>query len=236
MPELPMKFEPVKGVERFIAYQRTAYQHPINRLFRSLRIGKIYDHLLLPFIESQRSRTILNCYFEDMRKEYLMIKDQLPDRVSNVLDIGSGVAGLDIFLYAHFGSGVKYHLLDKDGKSNIYYGFRDAGSYYNSLELAKKFLTTNGVPEEIIRSYDISVTEFPNKKFELVISLLSWGFHYPIDEYVGQVFKTLQRGGVVIVDVRRGTTGIEVLSRAFSSQPEVLHESDKFQRVKFIKK
>ena len=58
---------------------------------------------------------------------------------------------------------------------------------------------------------------------DLVISLISWGFHYPVAVYADQVREILRPGGRVILDVRKGTDGREQLEARF---PRVLQISE----------
>jgi hypothetical protein len=39
---------------------------------------------------------------------------------------------------------------------------------------------------------------------DLIMSILSMGFHYPCDEYAGFVLQSLERGGQTVFDKRRG--------------------------------
>lgn len=236
MPLLDGNIRIPRGSERFLALQRTAYQHPVNRLFRRLRLARLYDRFLLPVIEARRTETLASSYQRDLEEEYRSFSATLPANAKNVLDIGCGIAGIDLFLYRHYHGAIDLHLLDKDGTSEIYYDFEQQGAFYNSLSLARTFLTMNGLPESRVHAYEATRDGFPkHPKFDLVISLISWGFHYPISTYGERVRESLAPEGRLILDVRRGTGGREDLRGLFGTEPKVLLASPKFERLSIAK-
>ena len=119
----------------------------------------------------------------------------------------------------------------------VYYSYRERGCYYNSLATSKNILEMNGVP-----SQDIFLQEAENNlikfdvKFDLVVSLISWGFHYPLSTYLDQVYERMAPGGVLILDVRKVPTSnpITQLKNMFGNI-KILYESDKHARVMVIK-
>ena len=193
----------------------------------------IYNQAVI--IESIFSKSRIKALYEDdMRKEYLSIRDFLPENCSAILDIGCGVAGIDYFLYQHYDDNeLQLYLLDKTHiEQNVYYMFEPKGAFYNSLDVAKAVLTDSGIAansihlKEATNNNDIKI----ERKVDLVISLLSWGFHYPVETYLERVHGILTDDGVVILDVRKGTNGIDVLRNTFK-QVDVVLESKKHYRV-----
>jgi SAM-dependent methyltransferase len=183
-------------------------------------------------IAQNPSFTAAGLYHDELAREFAAIKPFLPAAAANVLDIGCGLAGIDWFVDRHYGGNATIHLFDKDGTSEqIYYMFHEQAAYYCSLDLARTFLEGNGVAPERVVSHDASEKDFPRRvRFDLVLSLISWGFHYPIGTYLKQVRKTLATGGVVIVDVRKGTGGERELATAIG-QPQVVYEHPKYWRL-----
>merc|ERR1712151_810327 len=49
---------------------------------------------------------------------------------------------------------------------------------------------------------------------DLVLSIKSWGFHYPIEMHLAQITRILKPAGVIMVTLRRGTGGLRALRRA----------------------
>ena len=167
-----------------------------------------------PYIAAQRTdykkRKPITEYGYEILGTYEKIKPFLPEQPEtgriSILDIGSGMGTIDVFLSRHYDHKAKITLLDRIGDqlTNIVYGYIPCGkevSPYNNFDLAKSLLELNGVPTKNIVTHDIDSKPFPRAKYDLVISLLSWGFHYPISTYTPH----LKENGVIIVDVRKGS-------------------------------
>ena len=110
-------------------------------------------------------------------------------------------------------------MLDKSSiSSQVYYGFRQNAAFYNSLPIAKSVLVQNEICEENIVLVEATneqyFTRFKVQKDLTMISLISWGFHYPIATYLEKVYSLLITG-IAFVDVRKGTDGIEKLEERF---------------------
>lgn len=219
---------------RYILYQRTGCQRFTRTLPRQVlgRPFSIYNQVI--WLESKlRGRAIKQLYAEQMEREYLTVKDVLPASCRAVLDIGCGVAGPDIFISRHYGDGVQFYLLDRSRiERKIWYGFRPRGAFYSSLDVAKAMLLANGVHDGSIHLVEAadSFTIKIGCKVDLVISLLSWGFHYPVETYLGSVYDVLAPGGLGILDIRRGTDGIGSLRRKFAKMGMIV-ETEKYDRV-----
>jgi SAM-dependent methyltransferase len=226
---------------KYILFQRTAYQQfPKTFVYRKLKRYipfSIYDRVVEAEARIFSSR-IKALYDSDIRNEYMTIKGYLPNTCSSILDIGCGVSGIDVLIYKHYmDTRQEYYLLDKTYTENIvYYGFARKGAFYNSLEVAKETLVRNGVPE---RNVHLVTANDKNEinidcNVDLVISLISWGYHYPMETYLDRAFSLLKKGGLLIMDVRGNTDGVDLLKNKFG-KVEVIFNGDKFHRVLSIK-
>lgn len=230
--EMPTLSVPDQALH-YVLLQRTAYQLPLKKHFKRVGLDKFYDRRFLRWFAALKKDEIADLYTRDIAAEYETIKDALPKDAKEILDIGCGIAGIDVFLYGHYQrTKPRLSLLDKNGISDqIYYGFRDSGACYNSLAAAEEFLVANGIPAAAIQTFDIDRDGFPtSEKFDLVVSLISWGFHYPVEVYLDQVAAQLSDGGVLILDVRKKTDGKEKLVSTFSSVETLLDER-KYERL-----
>ncbi|HEX8962765.1 MAG TPA: hypothetical protein VF801_07155 [Rhodocyclaceae bacterium] len=226
----------------FILLQRTAYlshpRHPLYRLLKGLRMAPSFDAMVR--LESRwRGDAIRDAFAADMHDEYLTIRDHLPPDPAAILDIGCGIAGIDVFLHRHYGrpANLEFHLLDKSRvEEQVYYHFRDRAAFYNSLEHARRFLVDNGIPAERVFPHEVGDDgRIPgDRQFDLVISLISWGFHYPVATYAEQVAQRLNPGGRLILDIRKNTDGMEVLARHLPNL-RTLVDTPKFARVLAVK-
>ena len=222
---------------RFILFQRTAYlRFPRNRLIRLIRkaVPLLTYERLVRLEASFRKERVKPHYRLDIADEYLSIREHLPPSCSTVLDVGCGVAGIDVFLHRHYeGTRVHFFLLDKSTtEKRVYYEFQQRGAFYNSLDVARELLVLNGV-----RAGDVTLLEATEanevrveQEVDLAISLISWGFHYPVSTYLAQVCDVLSENGTLILDVRRCTDGMDVLNDRFS-HVAVISTHPKYDRV-----
>jgi SAM-dependent methyltransferase len=222
----------------YILFQRTSYlKFPHNWFYRKLKkISPI--SLYNTFVKTEayfRRDNIKRLYCEDILIEYETIKDHLPQACENILDIGCGMAGIDIFLFQHYQSDTKidYFLFDKtEINQKVFYGYKEKSAFYNSLILAKSFLRLNGIDESKIHLIEVPSN---NKisidcSFDLVISLISWGFHYPLSQYLDNVYELLNENGTLILDLRKTTQDKVILQDRFSSVKQIA-EGQKYYRM-----
>ncbi len=226
---------------KFILFQRTAYLK-FPRVYFYQILNKILPfslYNLLVVIEAiVRVSSVKALYEADMKREYLLIKDYLPQTCSSVLDIGCGCAGIDVFINLHYSHNkTNFYLLDKTHiEKNVYYFFNPKGAFYNSLCVTKTMLTENGVPSDcvhLIEATDTNDIEIDNK-VDFIISLLSWGHHYPVTTYLDKAYNILNEGGSMLLDIRKGSDGLDVLRNKLS-KVDIISEEDRNYRVIAIK-
>lgn len=140
---------------------------------------------------------------------------------------GCGMAGIDVLLGKRYGNEAKITISDKQGTSKVINaGFHENASdfsNYHDFEAALKLLESNGITN--VNCVDLNLSPLPTDEFDVVISLLSWGFHYPISTYSPKVSK----GGVIIADIRNGTTGDQSLGEY--GKVNIVSNSKKHHRV-----
>lgn len=182
----------------------------------------------IPLLKEHRTHLqgdFVSSYVQGLIDTYESFKPYLPDD-GVILDIGCGMGGIDVLLDRHYG-GADITLLDKHGVSPVinagFHQTPDTFAHYHSFDLALEMMRANNVDR--VETVDMLRDAFPRRKFSVVISLLSWGFHYPISTYTPRV----KRGGVIIADIRKGTGGIESLERY--GKATIVHDSKKYHRV-----
>jgi SAM-dependent methyltransferase len=183
----------------------------------------------LCYQRTQYLAQLARAYETEMRETLEQLRPHLPARLEHVLDIGCGLAGIDLLLARAY-PGAHFTLLDRDGfdtRRRVGWAkhVADFGAY-NHLAESDRFLHINGVQRRRYATHDIGREPFPRKPFDLVISLLSWCFHYPADTYAHLI--RLAPGGVLIVDVRRGTD-----ISALGEPAAVVHVGEKHDRLLF---
>ena len=223
---------------KYILFQRTSYlKFTHNWFYRKLKnLSPIF--LYNTFVNAEayfRRDVIKRLYSEDMSSEYETIKDHLPQTCENILDIGCGMAGIDIFLFQHYQSdtNIDYFLFDKtEINQKVFYGYKEKSAFYNSLILAKSFLRLNGIDEAKIHLFKVPSNNqiSIDCSFDLVISLISWGFHYPLSQYLDNVYELLNKNGTLILDLRKKTEDKTILQDRFSSVKQIA-EGQKYHRM-----
>jgi len=216
-PPAPKLIVPDTAV-RYLLLQRTHLQR-WSRVSRYLRVP--YHPHVLRLEAWGRGSAIKKRFAEQISEEYAQLKAFLPQKISAFLDIGCGIGGMPLMLYRHyhFSQGVEGYLLDRTKiAKKLHYGFGKRGVFYNSLRVAREFLIRNGVDRNQIRlmtaANDFKIP-MKSDSVDLVLSLKSWGYHYPVAAYLPEVYRVIRRGGTLIVDIRCGTGGEEELMVLF---------------------
>ncbi|NRB17848.1 MAG: class I SAM-dependent methyltransferase [Rhodobacteraceae bacterium] len=135
--------------------------------------------------------------------EYLELKpifENAPPR--KVADIGCGYAFFDLFLARDFGCGVV--LIDLEQNSHRHFGFETEGAAYSNLDVARKFLIDNGLTDGSIFTLNPETDDLDKvTDVDFAFSFISCGFHYPWQTYQHFFETSLNKGGAVILDIRR---------------------------------
>jgi len=167
-------------------------------------------------IDLQRSgyKDIIKDYDTDMQKEFNDIKEYLPNKCDNILDIGCGLCGMDVLLAMYYNNDVTLNLVDKDVIEDIiYYGYKEKTSFYNSFTIAEKILRSNKINKFRFINANCGSALVGLEKQDLIISLLSCGYHYPVETYIEKINELLTDDGVLIIDIRENTKGIETVKK-----------------------
>lgn len=156
----------------------------------------------VPYIRMQRSRyaeakvpdprEVKRRYAAHVAEDFAGMEPHLPARVGSILEIGCGMAALEVFMKHRYPE-ARLELLDGDSVSREGgAGYSNNPDVYNSRALTELLLSANGV--RVDRWHDIGTTE--QLEADLIISMASWGYHYPLATY--------RTRGNHIVDLRRG--------------------------------
>jgi SAM-dependent methyltransferase len=123
----------------------------------------------------------------------------------NILDIGCGLGVIDVLLSKHYPN-AKFYLQDKSEEidsTKKYNGFNQTYQYYNNVDLLEEFVKNNGVKNfEIVDGQNLYQTDI---KFDIIMSLLSCGWHYSLLTYLEYIKDHLTTNGILIIDVRNDT-------------------------------
>jgi SAM-dependent methyltransferase len=169
----------------------------------------------------------LNSMTEKDFKLCLPFLDETLPKNSKILDIGCGLGMFDVFLSKKYENSTIY-LQDKsdtiDMANRKYNGFNQKYYYYNNLELLTEFISSNS-----IKNYKIVDGEElfnVNENFDLIMSLLSCGWHYSLTTYLDYIKNHLTDTGKLIIDVRNDTEE-SLLYTTFHNVNRIFNENEK---------
>jgi len=147
-------------------------------------------------------------YQKKLASTLQMMEPFLPERCRSILDVGSGLGGIDIFLYDFYikkGEYPSIHLIDGEQfEPKVIRHDRP----FNSMSVALTFLKRNGVKTVTYST--------PNRfarvgSFDLVVSFAAWCFHIAPSAYLDFVLRHCHKHTVLILDVRRNYWRYELM-------------------------
>jgi hypothetical protein len=143
-----------------------------------------------------------------MEDDYTRDTDQVIALINHVtrprslVSIGPGNGILETMLLAKLDSIRTITLIDIEKSDSHSHGYASTGSGYASLEATRAFMRRNGVTCEINVCNPLR-EPLPQDNFDIVISILSMGFHYPSDEYSNHICNYCSPHGAVVLDKRK---------------------------------
>jgi hypothetical protein len=184
-------------------------------------------------------------YQRDLRSTYDEIKPFLPDRCFQLLDIGSGLGGIDVLLYRHYEWTPDVEIVHKEWLRGPYVVLLDGENdppvmnlhrqTFNNMRVAQDFQTKNGVPSNRFMYYTPDSEIFATEQFDLIVSFGSWCFHYEPNVYLDRLLKHggARAGTRLIVDLRSGRPQwAEQLNERLTCVA-VIREARKFVRLAY---
>lgn len=194
--------------------------------------GNVFDTIM---VNRKFQQEFLDSYMQANLNFFQAIKPHIQANCRRVLDIGCGIGLLDLLIYrAAEGQKPKLYLFDKTvdmAPSSISdlapAGFKNRYVFTASLKQSAHFLRLNGVAEDDINLCEVGDWNVRDgAPFDLVFSRKSWGFHYPLQEYLDEVAESMGEQGVVMTDVRAEQGGEAQMKWRFG-QVDVLDQGKK---------
>ena len=154
------------------------------------------------FINYFQNKNLEKITEELFLKELDTFKNFLPNSVNTIMDIGCGLGIINIYLNKFFKKKPIFFLLDKNRiDRKIKYGFSINYESYNDLNETKNILLENEIDSDCVYLFDVEKQFQINKKIDLVISLKSMGYHYPINSYIELLRNCCTKNTVFIYDI-----------------------------------
>ncbi|WP_109317442.1 class I SAM-dependent methyltransferase [Pseudovibrio ascidiaceicola] len=161
---------------------------------------------------------VLRLYRKHIAKAVRVLKDHVPDLTAKgrFLDIGCGLGFGLLVLKELYGADHCFVGLDKNGKdTEIKYGFKLRAEVYNDLARTAENLRLNGIAANNLNLINLDRYEFPKGPFDVVVSFLAYGWHFPISTYFEILKQITRKRSIIYLDLRRRTDGISVMASEF---------------------
>ena len=204
------------------------------------RIRKIFGRYLFTNFISKfflNPTTLGKLYFSDMKNEYESIKEYIDLKNKDILSIGGGLGGLEIFLNKNFDvknfSFIERNFISK----KVRYGWDSKNNEgYNDLNLLNNFLIKNGLHYSKFTIFDYDKDVLPNKKFDFVISLFSLDYHYNFDIYLAYLKKNSHSNTKIIFDTIRAEYFKDIFKevKIIKNRVDTVHKSKRIICSNFI--
>lgn len=174
---------------------------------------------------------ILVALNEMTQKDFNMIRPFIEPKKNNytprnILDIGCGLGTIDVYISNYYPT-YKIFVQDKTEEidtSKKYNGFNQEYHYYNNLEMLCDFLALNGLSDFLVIDGE-QLFNTP-ERFDVIMSLLSCGWHYSLTTYLDYIKSSLTENGKLIIDVRNNTEE-SLLYDTFHNVNRTFNENEK---------
>ena len=203
-------------------------------LLKWIQTGKIDE--IKNLIED---KFFLEKYLKILLKEISLEADNLIKvfknfKSENLVSIGPGNGLIELILLKKLPI-KKILLIDIEKTDTHHHGFYEKGSGYAKLEETKNFFIKNGIKESSINCCNPNNEALPIFRIDILISLISMGFHYPCDDYYDFIINNSKPKTVLSFDKRKvsNDSGYENLIKKFKILGSI--ESTKKNRVFLIK-
>ena len=173
-----------------------------------------------------------------MLNEFLTIEKFITPNIKNVLSIGGGLGGLELFINKK-STGKTYHFIERNFISKkVKYGWGGTvnSEAYNDLNILNFFLENNGMQKSQINIFDYDNDDLPKIEFDLVISLLSLDYHYDFELYIDYLRKVSKTETKIIFDTIRADYFKEVFKNVevIETKENTVHKSKRIICSEFL--
>ena len=224
------KFLLPKNAERIIVLQRiellSSFLIKVRKLFGRYLFSSFVTKYFL------NSGLIGKEYYQIMFKEFSTIKKFIDTNDKSFLSIGGGIGGLEVIINQSFKNNNYYFIERNYVSKKVKYGWGGTinNEAYNDLKLQKDFLKMNEMHEDQINIFDYDKNNLPEKKFDIIISLLSLDYHYDFKIYLNYLKKVSNMNTKIIFDTIRA----EYFKKIFKSVEIIRSDTNTVHKSKRI--
>ena len=214
---------------KLILLQRNELLSKKQKILRK-RFGRfIFTNLFVNYFQTKNLTEKTEHLF---KYELETFKSYLPKNINSIMDIGCGLGIINIFLNKIYQNNLDFFMLDKDKiDRTIKYGYGENYESYNDLKETKNILCKNGIKENKIHIKNVDKKIAINSKIDLIISLKSMGYHYPLENYLNLLKDICTKETEFIFDVTSGKYSSEVINKYFD-QSKIIYEEKSVHSLK----
>ena len=189
----------------------------------------IFTNFLIHYFQKKNLENLTENLFKNELKTFVKY---LPANIENIVDIGCGLGILHIYINEMYQNKPSFFLLDKNTiDTKIKYGFSENYDSYNILNETKNILLNNGLLNEQIHLINVDKEIKIDNKIDLLISLKSMGYHYPIDNYIDLLKTMCNNKTIFIFDVFADRYNVDLIKKNFKFV-EVIYEESSLHSLK----
>tara|TARA_Y100000741_G_scaffold354797_1_gene329487 strand:- start:267 stop:962 length:696 start_codon:yes stop_codon:yes gene_type:complete len=229
------KFALDKESARLIVLQRIELLQSFQKKLRKLFGRYIFSNFFLKFFVN--TNQIGEKYFYIMKKEYETIENEIKFSNKKYLSIGGGLGGLELIINMETKNNFFYFIEKNYVSKKVKYGWDDKNlEAYNNLQLVEKFLIKNGMNINKFKIYNFDTNNFPNEKFDFIISLYSLDYHYDFNIYLEYLKKISNDQTKIIFDTIRADYFKKIFKnvKIIQSVDNTVHKSKRIICSEFI--
>ena len=230
------KFLLPKNAERIIVLQRiellSSFLIKVRKLFGRYLFSSFVTKYFL------NSGLIGKEYYQIMFKEFSTIKKFIDTNDKSFLSIGGGIGGLEVIINQSFKNNNYYFIERNYVSKKVKYGWGGTinNEAYNDLKLQKDFLKMNEMHEDQINIFDYDKNNLPEKKFDIIICLLSLDYHYDFKIYLNYLKKVSKINTKIIFDTIRADYYKKIFKNVeiIKSDTNTVHKSKRIICSEFL--
>jgi len=145
------------------------------------------------------------------------------------MDIGVGLGAVGVFVHRHYGGRVRFMYVDRsehdpEGMAPISTGeqpgYGSTHPFYGNLGCTKELSRLSGLADVTLLNLEqdaSGLASLESDSADLVYSIASWGYHYPVALHLKEVVRILRPDGVLIITLRSGEPASEGLSALYDA-------------------